>query len=224
MQHQAAKPPRPQPQPHDVKPPPKPHDKPKPDMLAKLLTEQPPESTPKQPPAPTPKPVHNKPKPPEAKPAPEATQENKFDLTDITKLLFNHDAAKPAGAPSHSQPAQLASLGSPTASAPKMSPSFWAGLDGLLEDQYRSCWSYLGLATGAKYIPQVRVVYGIDGSLEGQPQLMNPPSDPSMQSLADSALRAVRRCNPLKIPEQYAPYYEQWKGRVLRFDPEEMAG
>ncbi len=54
--------------------------------------------------------------------------------------------------------------------------------------------------------------------------LINPPSDPALQSLADSALRAVRRCNPLKIPDQYAPFYDQWRGRVLRFDPEEMAG
>ena len=105
-----------------------------------------------------------------------------------------------------------------------MSPSFWAGLDGLLEDQYRGCWSYLGLSAGTKYIPQVRVVYGLDGSLQGSPVLLNPPSDPALQSLAESAMRAVRRCNPLKIPEQYAPYYDQWKGRVLRFDPEEMAG
>ena len=159
------------------------------------------------------------------KQAAEEPSQNKFDLTDITKLLFNHDApAKPAAAPGRSQLSHLASLGAPTASAEKMSPSFWAGLDGLLEDQYRSCWSYLGLTAGVKYIPQVRVVYGVDGSLQGQPVLLNPPSDPSMQSLADSALRAVRRCNPLKIPEQYAPYYDQWKGRVLRFDPEEMAG
>ena len=118
----------------------------------------------------------------------------------------------------------MASLGSPTASAAKMAPTMWAGLDGLMEDQYRACWSYLGLNTGQKYIPQVRVVYGANGALEAEPVLINPPSDPALQSLADSALRAVRRCNPLKIPEQYAPFYEQWKGRVLRFDPEEMAG
>ena len=58
----------------------------------------------------------------------------------------------------------------------------------------------------------------------GEPVLINPPSDPAMRSLAESALRAVRRCNPLRIPAQYAPYYDQWKGRVLRFDPVDMAG
>ncbi|MDP4595203.1 MAG: cell envelope biogenesis protein TolA, partial [Beijerinckiaceae bacterium] len=45
-----------------------------------------------------------------------------------------------------------------------------------------------------------------------------------LQSLADSALRAVRKCDPLRIPAQFAPYYNQWKARILRFDPEEMLG
>jgi colicin import membrane protein len=58
--------------------------------------------------------------------------------------------------------------------------------------------------------------------LIGQPELLNPPSDPNLRSLADSALRAARRCNPLRIPAQYQPYYDQWKGRIVRFDPEDM--
>ena len=58
----------------------------------------------------------------------------------------------------------------------------------------------------------------------GRAILDNRPSDPSLTSLAESAMRAVRRCNPLKIPAQYQPYYEQWRSRVLRFDPEEMQG
>ena len=105
-----------------------------------------------------------------------------------------------------------------------MSPSLWGAARRLLEDQYRQCWSYLGLDGGQKYIPQMRVVYRRDGGLQVEPVLVNPPSDPALRSLAESALRAVRRCNPLKIPAQYAPYLRQWKGRVLRFDPEEMAG
>jgi colicin import membrane protein len=35
-------------------------------------------------------------------------------------------------------------------------------------------------------------------------------------------MRAVRRCDPLHIPAIYQPYYEQWKGRIVRFDPEDM--
>ena len=64
--------------------------------------------------------------------------------------------------------------------------------------------------------------YRPDGGLIGQPELLNPPSDPDLRALAESALRAVRRCDPLRIPAQYQPYYDQWKGRIVRFDPEEM--
>lgn len=200
---------------HDNHPPPKfkPVDKPKLDQVARLMDEQAPTDT-------TPAP---RPPVPKTKPAPDPAPESKFDLTDITKLLSSHE--EPAQRPSTGHDiSHLASLGSPTASAAKMSPSLWAGLDGLLEDQYRACWSYLGLTSGKKYIPQVRVVFAQNGGLEGDPVLINPPADPALQSLADSALRAVRRCNPLKIPDQYAPFYDQWRGRVLRFDPEEMAG
>ncbi len=191
-------------------PRPRPVEKPKLDQLAKLMEEQPTDSTP-----PDRTSVSKPPRPSRT------VAESKFDPTDISKLLSGNAPAQRASA---SHDAVHASLGSPTASAPKMSPSFWAGLDGVMEDQYRQCWSYLGLNTGVKYVPQVRVVYGSNGALEADPVLLNPPSDPAMQSLADSAMRAVRRCNPLKIPDQYAPYYDQWKGRVLRFDPEEMAG
>ena len=112
--------------------------------------------------------------------------------------------------------------GSPTASAAKMSPSLGGQLEGLLQEQYKRCWTFAGLGGQQKYIPEIHVQYMPDGSLIGQPVLLNPPSDPNLRSLAESALRAVRRCDPLRIPAQYQPYYDQWKGRIVRFDPEEM--
>jgi len=117
---------------------------------------------------------------------------------------------------------QEASLGSPTASAAKMSPSLWGQLDGLLQEQYKRCWNFVGLGGQKKYVPEIHVQYAQNGSLIGQPSLLNPPSDPNLRTLADSALRAVRRCDPLHIPAQYQPYYDQWKGRIVRFDPEDM--
>jgi len=119
---------------------------------------------------------------------------------------------------------RVASLGSPTASAAKMSPSLWGQLDGLLVGQYKKCWSYLGLNGSDQYFPEIQVEFTPDGALAARPVLRNPPNDPNMRSLADSALRAVQECNPLKIPPQYAPYYDEWKSRIVRFDPDEMAG
>ena len=99
-----------------------------------------------------------------------------------------------------------------------------AQLNGLLIEQYKRCWTYIGTAQGREYQPQVSVSYSQSGGLVGRPVLRNPPSDPALRSLADSALRAVQRCNPLQIPAQYMPYYNEWKDLLLRFDPVEMMG
>lgn len=201
-----------------VRPKPKPAPKlpPKPDQLAKLIETEPVDQPAEKPQAKAQ--VHPK------ADADAPPQEHTFDLTDISRLLgTSAQTAKPSESASQSQ-TRVASLGSPTAHSNKMAPSLWGQLDGLMEEQYRQCWSYLGLATGQKYIPQIRVTYDESGGLTADPVLVNPPNDPALRSLAESALRAVRRCNPLRIPTQYAPYYDEWKGRVLRFDPEEMAG
>lgn len=193
-----------------VEPPKKPEPKFKPDEVAKLLAEKKPdEPKPDQKPAP-------KPRSGEA----DADPSQKFDVGAISRLL-NKDAPQRKAATGRDL-AQTASLGAPNASAARMAPSLWAQLDGLLQDQYRHCWTFVGLAGQEKYVPQIRVQLAQDGSLVGQPELLNPPPDPNLRSLAESALRATRRCNPLRIPAQFQPYYEQWKGRIVRFDPEDM--
>jgi colicin import membrane protein len=188
-----------------VEPQKKPAPKFKPDQLAKLLDQE--KQKEKQKAA--------------AKPRSEAAEpQQKFDPGDIAKFL-NKEAPQGKQASGHDL-AQVASLGSPTASAAKMSPSLWDQLDGLLREQYKRCWSFAGLGGQQKYIPEIHVQYTLDGSLVGQPVLLNPPSDPNLRALADSAMRAVRRCDPLRIPSQYQLYYDQWKGRIVRFDPDEM--
>jgi colicin import membrane protein len=179
----------------------------KPDQLAKLLERD--QQKEKQKPAPKPKSGNEA-----------AEPQQKFDISDITKFLSKETPQRKQT--SGHELSQLASLGSPTANAAKMSPSLWDQLDGLLQEQYKRCWAYAGLGGQQKYIPEIHVQYTLDGSLVGQPVLLNPPSDPNLRSLAESAIRAVRRCDPLRIPTQYQPYYDQWKGRIVRFDPEEM--
>lgn len=206
----------PKPVPHKETKPPvvarKPEPRFEPDRLAKLL-EQEKQREPEDKPAAR----------PVAKPrsGDEATPpERKFDPTDISKFLSKEAPQRKASAGPELQ--QLASLGAPTASAAKMSPSLWDQLDGLLQEQYKRCWTFIGLGGQKKYVPEIRVQYAENGSLTQPPELLNPPADAALKALADSALRAVRRCDPLRIPARYQPYYEQWKGRIVRFDPEEM--
>jgi colicin import membrane protein len=188
------------PPPKPVEPSKKPAPKFKPDQLAKLLDLE--KQKEKQ------------------KPAGAAEAQQKFNPRNIAEFL-SKEAPRGKQASEH-ELSQLASLGSPTASAAKMSPSLWDQLDGLLREQYKRCWNFAGLGGKQKYIPEIHVQYTQDGSLIGQPVLLNPPSDPTMRALAESAMRAVRRCDPLRIPSQYQLYYDQWKGRIVRFDPEEM--
>ncbi len=241
-QQKQATPTPPPPKTEPVKEPPKPEPPKDAEALEKLKQQQKPE--PKKVEAPIPPKIPPRPKEPEppkvdqvaklleqskdikpaqkAKTGDEQAMKAKTDPTEISRLLSREQAQQRAS--TGQQVSQTASLGTATANAPKMSPSLWAALDGLLQDQYKQCWSYLGMSSGQRYIPQIKVEYSKDGSLVGAPSLLNPPSDPSLTSLAESAVRAVRRCNPLKIPAQYQPYFEQWRARILRFDPDEMQG
>lgn len=145
----------------------------------------------------------------------------KFDASAISRML---DKDKPqATASAGREVVRTASLGAPNASAQKMAPNMMAALDSLMMEQYKGCWRYFGAATGRKYVPAVRVRFNPDGSFAAEPSLLNPTSDPALASLAESAMRAVRACNPLRIPAQFAPYYNQWKSRAIAFDPEEMS-
>jgi colicin import membrane protein len=186
-------------------PPKKPEPKFKPDELAKLLKE-----TKDDRPAAKPKAGNEAKEPPH----------RDFDPNSISALL-DHEAPQ-RKASTGQKLTQEASLGLPTAHAATLSPSMMAQLDQILIDQYHGCWSYFGLGATQNYVPEVRVHLAQDGTLTGTPTLLNPPADPNLRSLADSALRAVEKCNPMKIPERFAPYYDQWAKRVVRFNPQDM--
>ncbi|MBE7220527.1 MAG: cell envelope integrity protein TolA [Caulobacteraceae bacterium] len=199
--------PPPPPPPPPVREPPK-EEKPQPkalDMVAKLLDKLKPDEPPKK-----------------ARAGNEASEQphRDFSFDKITALL-DHEAPQHRASTGKTL-TQLASLGSPTSHAEKMSPSMMAQLDGWLIDHYRGCWSYFGLGATQSYVPEVRVQMAADGSLSAKPKLLNPPNDPNLRSLADSAMRAVTRCDPLPIPDRYKPYYNAWRDRKIRFDPKEM--
>lgn len=218
---EAINPPKPPPRPRDLpkveppKPePPKPTAKPTPKpqldrtQIAALLAKQKKEEEAKRPP-----------KPPSGR---EQTEQRKFDPNSIAKLLSKEEPGQRASTGRTQN--QTASLGNPNASGQRMSPSMWGQLDGYMIEQYKRCWNYISLGPTARYIPQIEVSFTQNGGLRMEPRLRNHPSDPNLRALADSAMRAVKQCNPLRIPERFQPYYNEWKDRILRFDPDEMSG
>ena len=71
-------------------------------------------------------------------------------------------------------------------------------------------------------VPSVRMKLNTDGSLAGTPGVINSSSDPLFRVAADSALTATRRCAPLRIPAQFASYYDDWRDVVVNFDARDV--
>jgi colicin import membrane protein len=98
-----------------------------------------------------------------------------------------------------------------------------AGFDTWLIKTYLACWKPARQPGDADvYVAQVRIAYNPDGSLS-KAKLVNPPSDPGLKPQAKSVLAAVQNCNPLPVPAQYRPFYEQWKTKTIHFDPQVAA-
>jgi hypothetical protein len=106
------------------------------------------------------------------------------------------------------------------ANAARMPSSLPSAFNAWMQEAYLNCWTQPStIPQGTKYVAQVRITFNPDGSLARQPQLVNPPSDAAWRAYAESAMRAVLKCNPLHVAPQYVPYFEQWKVKIVHFDP-----
>ena len=93
-----------------------------------------------------------------------------------------------------------------------------------LKAQIFSCWSIpLGLPYNENLLVRIKLKLKPDGSVIKSEILdharMNKPGQSSYKVLAESALRAIRLCQPLRVP---ATGYERWKDLQLNFDAREM--
>jgi hypothetical protein len=133
-------------------------------------------------------------------------------------------APAPAPTPTYTT-ASIGSLAAPLPPTPPVSPRMPATLeadfDAWLIEAYRACWTPPGAAVpdGDPYYPRVRVALKSDGTLAANPKLVNPPLDPAWKPHAEAAVKAVKACDPLKVPDKYQPYYTQWKSKTVFFDP-----
>ncbi|CAO4185440.1 cell envelope integrity protein TolA [Methylorubrum aminovorans] len=113
---------------------------------------------------------------------------------------------------------RTASLGTSTGTAQKLSPSLRDALVGMLQQQIERCYSAPPGATQGVVLPMLDIRLNPDGSLTAEPRVMRAGNNSVDQSIAQAALRAVRRCAPYKIPTQYAPYYNDWKAINAEFE------
>jgi colicin import membrane protein len=103
----------------------------------------------------------------------------------------------------------------------RMTSAQQAGFEAWLIKTYLGCWKPAPRPADADpYVAQVRLAYNADGSLAKPAKLVNPPSDPALKPQAKSVMAAVQSCNPLPVPAEYRPFYEQWKTKTIHFNPQ----
>ncbi len=93
-----------------------------------------------------------------------------------------------------------------------------------LKAQIFGCWSIpLGLPYNENLLVRIKLKLKPDGSVTKTEILdharMNKPGQGFYKVLAESALRAVKLCQPLRVP---TTGYERWKELQLNFDAREM--
>ena len=95
-----------------------------------------------------------------------------------------------------------------------------------LKAQISGCWSIpLGLPYNENLLVRIKLELKPDGTVSKIEILdhdrMNQPGQGFYKVLVESVLRAIKLCEPLKVP---VGDYERWKEVYLNFEPREMLG
>ena len=165
--------------------------------------------------------IEKKQNPEEVKPEiRQASEFEKKELIDTNQIAALIDKAKEETAKVEKKDNKL------TQSSVKN--SFATGLTLSEEDALRAqifgCWTVpLGLPYDDDLLVRIKLELKQDGTISRSEILdherMNRPGQKFYKVLAESALRAVRICQPLKVP---TTGYEKWKNIQLNFNPTEM--
>jgi outer membrane biosynthesis protein TonB len=240
----APEPPKPQPPPEPPRPAPEPEPAreaepapdvaPRPQPAPKKQAEEKPE--PKQPPAPK-KPEKKTAEPPKRPEPPKqvakaeprkAEPKDEAPADDFTALLrsvekldkrvkapeartgkgISEQAGTPGGRREGQQMAQVSA----------------SQLAGMISRQVTPCWRIpIGAQNAGGMRAELNIVMGPDGNVRSVVPLdeVRLASDPVFRAFAESAVRAVRACSPLKLPSES---FHQWRNVIFNFDPSMMTG
>ena len=166
--------------------------------------------------------VKPKPKP---KPTAQKAKKPKFDIGRIAALINREKEDRPKAEVKPKDPNIKTPPISGSAKA-RDQPMTVSEIDAV-KLQIRRCWI---LPAGANHaeglVVKVRLFLHPDGSLSRQPEIVDAermlkPGQEFYRAAAESAVRAVLKCEPLRMP---AKKYERWREMVLTFDPSEMLG
>jgi hypothetical protein len=132
------------------------------------------------------------------------TQQEKSTTASVTSTTTTTPlAAQPeAGSP----PIERAALSQPEIDA--------------LRARLMSCWSPpIGVTTSNRLVVVVKFSLSKDGAVSGEPTVINRGADPLFKVAAESAIRAIRSCQPYRLPTSK---YEAWRDIEVKFDPNDL--
>ena len=150
----------------------------------------------------------------------QASEFEKKDIVDTNQISALIDKAKKNSAKVKKNDNKLTQNGKKN--------SFAKGLTLSEEDALRAqifgCWTVpLGLPYDENFLVRIKLELKQDGTISKSEILdherMNRPGQKFYKVLAESALRAVRICQPLRVPQTG---YDKWKTIQLNFNPMEM--
>lgn len=154
-------------------------------------------------------------------------EEKKKTAADRLAALIDKDPTKrgapPAAAP---EPETLTDYKGPAAGTrdgkdTELSAREEDLLKSRLSAQLRNCWKLPGGGGGGSEVPAVTIKWRLrpDGSLDGDPQVVEAGSGAFAGLAVEAALRAVRQCQPFTLPPES---YGLWKEVNWVFDPSRM--
>lgn len=129
--------------------------------------------------------------------------------------------AQPAGAPGPATAKKGPQAGAPEGKDTKLTASEASMLIGMITGKVKQCWNInAGMDGASQLIPKVEFELNRDGTLRGNPKVINSSASPQFQDAANGAVRAIIQCQPYTglPPERY----ENWEIVRLTFDPSQM--
>lgn len=159
---------------------------------------------------------HTKPRPP-----------SQFDTSKIAALIDRSIKEKPREK-QETDRQKLLEDAVESSRAPDMNARFLsASIEDYVRQKMRECWS---VPSGAKRAEDLVVTMIVqlnpEGYLIGAPRIVDrarmfQPGNEYFRIAAESAARAVRRCEPYDLPREH---YNLWRELELKFDPRDMLG
>jgi hypothetical protein len=167
---------------------------------------------------PKPKPKKKaKPKPkPKAKIVKKKRKKKKFNEDKIAALLNKVPDSGPTASKLPDLPGAKKVKGNPRGKHLRMSIN---EIDAFRR-RVSQCWNPPVGGLGAEELSvKLRIKLNKDGTLKGQPRVLNRGSSSFHRAAADSAARAVWQCQPYNLP---ARKYDTWQDMILNFNPRDM--